>query len=224
MSAGRADRDAVAQQLFPLVRRLATRVSFTVNSAVDVDDLVGDGALGLLRAIDTFDPSYGTSLEQYARRLALGAMLNGLRRIDPVSERARRAIRAADRERFERANAAGCLQTLGELERADPKLQRARAAAHMYAMRSIDAPTAEPDILVDWRDEPSAKAVASSIRRELRDAIALLPPRQRDVVSLHYYGELSLHAIGRKIGLSAQRVSQIHLSALAKLRAAIPRT
>jgi RNA polymerase sigma factor for flagellar operon FliA len=224
VSVARTDRDAVAQQLFPLVRRLATRVSFTVNSAVDVDDLIGDGALGLLRAIDTFDPSYGTSLEQYVRRLALGAMLNGLRRIDPVSERARRAIRVADRERFERANADGRLQTFGELERADPKLQRARAAAHMYALRSIDAPTAEADLLADWRDEPSAKVVMSSIRRELREAIALLPPRQREVVSLHYYGELSLHAIGRKIGLSAQRVSQIHLTAIAKLRAAIPRT
>ena len=130
----------------------------------------------------------------------------------------------ADRERFERANADGRLQSFGELERADPKLQRARAAAHMYAMRSIDAPCAEGDVLADWREEPSAKAVASSIRRELREAISLLPERQRQVVSLHYYGELSLHAIGRKIGLSAQRVSQLHLSALAKLRAIMPRT
>jgi RNA polymerase sigma factor (sigma-70 family) len=82
------DREGSVRMLFPLLRRLATRVMFTVNSAVDVDDLIGDGALGLLRAIDTYDPSYGTTLEQYARKLAIGAMLNGLRRIDPVSERA----------------------------------------------------------------------------------------------------------------------------------------
>jgi RNA polymerase sigma factor for flagellar operon FliA len=224
-AASRVDREEVVRRLFPLVRRLATRVSYTVNSAVDLDDLIGDGALGLLRAIDTYDPAYGTSLENYARRLAVGAMLNGLRRIDPISERARRAIRVADRERFERANAEGRLRTFGELERADPKLRRARAAAHMYAIRSLDAPYgSEGGTLADWRDEPSAKAVSSSSRRELQEAIALLPARQRQVVALHYYGELSLHAIGRKIGLSAQRVSQIHLMALAKLRLTVPRT
>ncbi len=224
-AAWNVDREEVVRRLFPLVRRLATRVSYTVNSAVDLDDLIGDGALGLLRAIDTYDPSYGTSLEHYARRLAVGAMLNGLRRIDPVPERARRAIRVAERDRFERANAEGRLRSFGELERADPKLQRARAAVHMYAIRSLDAPYgSEGGTLADWRDEPAAKAVSSSIRRELQEAIALLPARQRQVVALHYYGELSLHAIGRKIGLSAQRVSQIHLRALAKLRATVPRT
>jgi RNA polymerase sigma factor for flagellar operon FliA len=92
-------------------------------------------------------------------------------------------------------------------------------------MRSLDAPLgSEGNVLADWRDEPCAQAVKSSIRRELQEAIALLPERQRQVVALHYYGALSLHAIGRKIGLSAQRVSQIHLTALAKLRTIVPRT
>ena len=56
----------------------------------DRDDLLGDGALGLIRAVDTYDPLRGATLEAYARKLIAGAMLNGLRKLDPVSERVRR--------------------------------------------------------------------------------------------------------------------------------------
>jgi RNA polymerase sigma factor for flagellar operon FliA len=84
---------------------------------------------------------------------------------------------------------------------------------------SLDAPIViESNALADRRDEPSGHAVKSSVKSELRDAIDLLPARQRQVMALHYYGEMSLHAIGRRMKISAQRVSQIHMSALVRLR------
>ena len=218
-----AEREAAVAELFPFLRRLALRVSRAVNAAADVDDLVGDGAFGLLRAIDTYDPAYGTTLEQYARRLIVGAMLNGLRRIDPVSERARRALRVAERERFARAHCEGRLASLAEMERLDPRLRRAREAAFAHSTLSLDAPLGSAGhVLADWRDEPSAQAVQSAGSRALRQAVALLPERQREVVALHYYGDLSLHAIGRRLRISPQRVSQIHLGAIAKLRDIVP--
>jgi len=217
-----AERTHAVETFFPKLRRWAGRVSRSVNAAVEVDDLIGDGSIGLLRAIDTYDPKYGTTLEQYARRLCFGAMLNGLRRMDPVSERVRRTLRLADRERFERAQLLGRLETMGELERKNPKLRRAREMAFALSTLSLDRSLPlESGALADSTSEPAERAVRSSIRRELRDAIDLLPARQRQVMALYYYGEHSLHAIGRSMKISAQRVSQIHAKALGRLRRSV---
>src|SRR5580693_4284505 len=86
------DRESRIRALFPVVKKIARRLRTLVPGS-ELDDLVGDGSIGLIRAVDNFDPNRGPSLEHYARRLILGAMLNGVRRMDPVSERARRATR-----------------------------------------------------------------------------------------------------------------------------------
>src|SRR5665213_3619587 len=110
------EREATIRSLLPLVRTMARRVARVVRAA-DLDDLIGDGSVGLIRAVDAFDPARGASLETYVRRVVLGAMLNGLRRLDPVSERARRALREAERLRLALAQDRGSLPTLGEMER-----------------------------------------------------------------------------------------------------------
>jgi RNA polymerase sigma factor for flagellar operon FliA len=218
----RAERTHAVEAFFPKLRRWAGRVSRSLNAAVELDDLIGDGSVGLLRAIDTYDPKYGTTLEQYARRLCFGAMLNGLRRMDPVSERVRRTLRIADRERFARAQLIGRLETMSELERRNPKLRRAREMAFALSTLSLDRSLAlESNALADATDEPAQHVVSSSVKRELRDAIDLLPSRQRQVMAMYYYGEQSLHAIGRRMKISAQRVSQIHAKALRRLRSSV---
>jgi RNA polymerase sigma factor (sigma-70 family) len=120
MSETREERIA---RLLPLVRRIARRISLVARGA-DRDDLLGDGALGLIRAVDTYDPLRGATLEAYARKLIAGAMLNGLRKLDPVSERVRRTLRRAEERRFALAQERCTLPTLAELERGDPALRR----------------------------------------------------------------------------------------------------
>jgi RNA polymerase sigma factor for flagellar operon FliA len=94
-----ADRDEQIRGLMPMVKRMARRLKRLVPS-FDLDDLVGDGSVGLIRAVDSFDPQRGPQLEDYARRLIVGAMLNGIRRMDPVSERARRIVRDGENQRY----------------------------------------------------------------------------------------------------------------------------
>ena len=130
-----SEREAAIRELFPLVRRLARRVKRVVP-AVEIDDLVGDGCLGAVRAVDSFDAARGTRLETYARRLILGSMLNGLRRIDPLSERTRRRLREADRKRFELAQELGRLPSRQEMERDDARLRDAHAVAYRMATLS----------------------------------------------------------------------------------------
>ncbi len=217
-----AERDVTIRDLYPLVRALARRVA-RVTGGADCDDLAGDGAIGLIRAVDSFDAGRGTSLETYARRLIVGAMLNGLRRLDPVSERVRRTLRRAEERRYALAQERGTLPAFNELKRSDDRIRRARVAAFRQAALSLDAPVkGGHDPLADWATEPGARASDRAKRAALLEAVALLPERQRRIVALHYGSEMSLHAIGTTMRVSPQRVSQLHVSALARLRHAVP--
>jgi RNA polymerase sigma factor for flagellar operon FliA len=218
-----ADRETTIRELFPLVRALARRV-YRIVGIADLDDLVGDGSIGLIHAVDRFDDTRGPLLETYARRMIVGAMLNGLRRRDPVSERTRRTLRKADARRYELAQTLGTMPTLAELERSDPSLHRARTNAYRHAALSLDAPMAGGgDPLVDYASDPAVVAIRRARTRALQEAIALLPERQRRILALHYNDDSeSLHAIGRRLHVSSQRISQLHLSALVRLRQLLP--
>ena len=216
------ERDACIRSLYPFVRVLARRVARTAAGA-DLDDLIGDGAIGLIRAVDRFDAARGVALETYARKLIVGAMLNGMRRLDPVSERARRTLRRAEERRYALAQERGTLPGLGEIEREDAGVRRARVAAFRHAPLSLDAPMAGGgDPLADWESDPSRRANERAKSACLLEAIALLPERERRIVALHYGSEISLHSIGSTLRVSPQRISQLHTAALARLRHTVP--
>jgi RNA polymerase sigma factor for flagellar operon FliA len=218
-----ADREATIRDLFPLVKTLARRLHRVVGVA-DLDDLVGDGSIGLIRAVDRFDQTRGPLVETYARKMIVGAMLNGLRRRDPLSERTRRTLRRANNRRYELAQSLGTMPSLAELEREEPGLRRARLSAHRHLALSLDMPMAGGlDPLVDWDADPARVANERAKAQALREAIALLPERQRRILAMHYGDQCeSIRTIGRKLSVSSQRVSQLHLSALARLRKAMP--
>jgi RNA polymerase sigma factor (sigma-70 family) len=164
------EREATIRLFFPHVRQIARRVGRLARIS-DLDDLIGDGCVGLIRAFDTFDGKRGTSFEVYARRLIVGGMLNGIRRRDPVSERVRRTMRHADERRFALAQERGSLPAFAELERSDPSLRRARAAVFVQSAVSLDAsPTYGRDPLIDWSLEPATRALANERDRALRPA------------------------------------------------------
>lgn len=213
------ERDAAVRRLFPLVKRVAKRVHRMVPGR-DRDDLVGDGCVGAIKAVDRFDPQRGVPLERYAVRVIAGAMLNGMRSMDTVSERVRRELRRAESERFEVAAHQGALPSALEMESRRPQLRRARAAAAQSTPLSLDcALPAGEQVECDWSADPARIAEANAQRRALRNAMERLPQRYRDLIVLHYSYEISLSGIGRAMNISAQRSSQIHLAAMKKLRA-----
>lgn len=215
------DRETLIRRYFPLVKRIARRIHRLVPS-VDVDDLVGDGSIGLIRAVDHFDPRRGPTLEQYAKQLIVGAMLNGIRRMDPVSERARRALRDGENERYRIAVERGSVPTRVEMEHLRPGFARASLAAHRGVPLSIDAPLPEGErIPSDWSSDPASVVMEREDELELRGLLERLPPRQRDLVRAHYFGEHSLRDIGKCLRISPQRASQLHIAAIAKLKKAV---
>ncbi|MBV8531161.1 MAG: sigma-70 family RNA polymerase sigma factor [Candidatus Eremiobacteraeota bacterium] len=212
------EREQSVRALLPLVRRLARRLKRFVPS-LDVDDLVGDGCIGLIRAIDSFDPTRGPQLPEYARRLIVGAMLNGIRRMDPVSERARRIVRDGENQRYALAAARGEVPGAEEMEVRCPGYRRALAAAYRGQPLSLDAPLPAGEALArDWGDDPAQIVERRSERAWLAAQIAALPPRHRAVVLMHYFNGTSLRTVGRQLAISPQRASQLHISAIARLK------
>jgi len=211
------EREAKIRALLPLVRRIARRISRLVPC--DYDDLVGDGSIGLIRAVDNFDPLRGTTLEHYARHLISGAMLNGIRRMDPVAERTRRAMRDGEIERYALAGEHGQVPSLDEMERRRPGFLRAILAVTLGVPLSLDRPLPEGERLrADWSNDPAAMLEQRSECERIGAAVDALPERQRQVIREHYFGEWSLRDVGRRMRISPQRASQLHIAAMKKLR------
>jgi RNA polymerase sigma factor for flagellar operon FliA len=221
MNLAPVSREESIRALLPFVKRIARRIKRLVPG-FDLDDLVGDGSLGLIRAVDSFDPTRGPTLQQYARRLIVGAMLNGIRRMDPVSERARRIVRDGENERYAMALIRGEVPSAAEVEVCCPGYLRAMSATHRGQPLSLDAPLPQGEMLSgDWSGDPGRIFERRSGSTALFALVEKLPQRQREVVMAHYYRGTSLRAIGRQMSISPQRASQLHLAALAKLHAGV---
>jgi RNA polymerase sigma factor for flagellar operon FliA len=212
------ERKERIRRLLPLVRKIARRVHRIVPMS-ELDDLVGDGCVGLVRAVDHFDPSRGPSLEQYARHLICGAILNGLRRMDPVSERARRMVRIGESERYRIAAQRGALPTNAEMETLCPGLERATLATHRGTPLSLDAPLPEGERLGrDWESDPAAIVCDREERASFWRMLDELPARQQQLVTEHYRKDRTLREVAKGMRISPQRASQLHIRALSRLR------
>jgi RNA polymerase sigma factor FliA len=223
-------RERLCELALPMVRRVATSVLRRLPSHFTDDDLIGDGCVGLLRAIDRFDPQHGMSFESWAARIVRGAMLNGLRRMDTVPERVRRDARYLDRARWRVAQADGSAPT-DVVAAVEAGLSRKKLNAVLLALRravplSLDAPIAQsPDHVVTLRDkiqadtsDPSHTVSLRSVRTAVAQAVTKLSPREQVIIATFYTGQTTFRAIGGRLGISKQRVSQIHGHALANLR------
>lgn len=226
----RTDRDRLCEAAIPLVRRVALAVRRRLPQHFGYDDLVGDGCLGLLRAVDRFDPAFGVSFESWAARIVRGAMLNGLRRMDAVPERVRRDARALDAARWIIAQRTGQTPSDGEAahnaQLTPSKLEAIREADKHGGVISIDAPALGGDHGVAIRErlaapqrDPATVVADTSVRRIVRNAVTALPGRERAILQAFYVRGATFGEIGRVLGVSKQRVSQLHSRALAGLRA-----
>jgi RNA polymerase sigma factor (sigma-70 family) len=213
-----SEREATIRGLLPLVRTIARRIARLVPGS-ELDDLIGDGCVGLIRAVDAYDPARGTKLEHYVRHVVAGAMLNGVRRLDPVSERVRRTVRLAERERYAAAVQRGAFPAEAELERRHPGLAKARLEAHRGTPLSLDAAMPPGERPGRTGDDPADAATAAVDAARVRAALRALPPRQRAIVEAYYFGARSLGALSAELRVTPQRVSQLHLAALARMRA-----
>lgn len=215
----------------PLVRYQAVQVLKRLRPGTELDDLVADGLFGLLRAIEGFDLTRGFKFETYATPVVRGSILNGLRRMDWLPERTRGKARALQR-------AIDKLQSLTGRQPSESDLaEELKMSSHevfdlisslgcIYLL-SLDQPVAAGDdseltlmdrVEGDHGFDPSVEVEFAEQRARLRAAIEGLNEREQLLVRMHYFEGVTFERISRILGVSKQRVSQMHSRAVRRLR------
>ncbi len=212
------EREAAIVQLFPLVKSIAQALSRRVRWA-EFDDLVGNGAIGLIAAVDCYDSARLMTLEQYARRKIVYAMVDGIRREDYLSQVARSVLAHAEHDRFALAIELGRMPSRAELERRHPKLRHAQISAYRRRLLSLDAcPEIERLRKPDWSSDPALVLCTRETERRLTIALDRLPQHHRRLLGLYYARGLRLADLAEELSLTKQRVAQLRDVALASVR------
>lgn len=223
-------RDRLVLHYAPLVKYVAGRVGTGLPAHVDIADLVQSGIFGLVDAIDRFEPERGLKFETYAMQRIRGAILDDLRAQDwvprSVRSRAREVERALERLAARLQRTATDPELAEELGISVPELREVYAQLQLTSVVALDeliavgrggsslAETLPDDSVPD----PGAVLDGAENRRLLAQAVSQLVERDRVVVSLYYFENLTLAEIGKVLGVTESRVCQLHTRAVLRLR------
>jgi len=226
-------RDRLILTYAPLVKFVAGRVGASLPSHVDEQDLVSYGLLGLIGAIERFDPDRAIKFETFAMARIRGAIIDELRSLDwvPRSVRTRarqieRAITALEKELMRAPTDIEIAKKLGvtsdELEDSLHEISRSSIAAldELWSPSGGGDQIALIDTIEDeFGPDPEHSLEQTEIKEALAESISSLPEREKLVVTLYYYEELTLREIGEVLGVTESRVSQLHTKAILRLKA-----
>ena len=223
-------RERLVLHYAPLVKYVAGRVGTGLPAHVDVGDLVQSGIFGLVDAIDRFEPERGLKFETYAMQRIRGGILDDLRAQDWVPRSVRSRAREVERalERLE----ARLLRTASDAEVADELGLSVSDLRDLYAQLQLTSVVALDELVTVGRGgtslaetlpddsvpDPGAVMDGVESRRLLAQAVSQLVERDRVVVTLYYFENLTLAEIGKVLGVTESRVCQLHTRAVLRLR------
>jgi RNA polymerase sigma factor for flagellar operon FliA len=228
-----ADKTQYVEQYSPLIKYLADRLASRLPGHIIKDDLISAGVLGLIDAIDRFEPDRGIMFKTYAEFRIKGAMIDELRSLDWVPRSVRkkateleRLFRKLEQELGHPPTDEEAAEAMGIAVPAYLKLLDEVSAINMVdieAFRSEGSSGREPaDVYEILADENGVDALAAIGQQEARqvlvEAIEALPEKERLVVTLYYHEELTMKEIGQVMGYTESRISQIHTKSMLKLR------
>jgi RNA polymerase sigma factor for flagellar operon FliA len=227
----KAERDDIVVRYQPLVKFLATRLQAMLPPGFDRDDLVGYGTLGLIEAIERYDPARGIKLATYAATRIRGAMLDALRASDPVPRSVRQHARWVNRAAVELAGGLGRTPTADEVAKhLEIPVARYRQIRSDAGWRTVSLQSLPPELerdgsardAADWipADTPalSDSLEALELREALLAEIERLPAREQMILRLRFYENLTGREIAERMGISESRVFQVLRATLDSLR------
>jgi RNA polymerase sigma factor FliA len=229
MAADTSERDRLILEHLPQVRLIARRIHERLPESVNLDDLISTGVVGLISAIDRFDPTHNVKLKTYAEYKIRGAILDSLRGLDwaPRQQRKRAkqieaAISSAEQRLHRQPSEEEVAKELG--------LSMVEYHDWLVDVRGVNlgslensAPEEEGrDLLkfVSDKEEnwPSRLVERSELQRLLAEAIEKMPQIEQTVLSLYYHEEMTLREIARIVDLHESRISQLKSQAILRLR------
>ncbi|MBV9768485.1 MAG: FliA/WhiG family RNA polymerase sigma factor [Bryobacterales bacterium] len=222
-------RERLILEHLPQVRLIARRIHERLPESVNLDDLISTGTLGLIAAIDRFDPSHNVKLKTYAEYKIRGAILDSLRGLDWAPRQQRRRSKQIE------AAMAVIEQVLHRAPTEDEIARQLELSLEEYHEWLIDIrgvnlgslETSAPDedsrnllkyISDDEDNWPSRLLERSELQRLLVEAIEKMPRTERIVISLYYHEELTLREIAKVVNLHESRISQLKSQAILRLR------
>ncbi|HLX21121.1 MAG TPA: RNA polymerase sigma factor WhiG [Gaiellaceae bacterium] len=229
-----AIRDRLIVTYAPLVKYVAGRLGSGLPAHVDDEDLVSYGLLGLIGAIERFDPDRDVKFETYAIARIRGAIIDELRALDWVPRSVRSRARDIERAIAELESKLGRAPTdeeiAGKLGITDEELNESLSEISRSSIAALDelwtvsGSGGDQVALIDTIEDteapdPQGSLSQTELREAIADAIARLPEREKLVVTLYYYEELTLREIGEVLGVTESRVSQLHTKAVLRLKA-----
>jgi RNA polymerase sigma factor for flagellar operon FliA len=225
-------RDRLIVTYAPLVKYVAGRLGSGLPAHVEEGDLVSYGLLGLIGAIERFDPGREIKFETYALSRIKGAIIDELRALDWVPRSVRSRAREIERAIGELEAKTGKAPTdeeiakkvgITEEELADSLSDIGRSSiAALDELWSVSGEGDQISLLDTIEDTVGARPADALDETEtkelLADAISRLPEREKLVVTLYYYEELTLREIGEVLGVTESRISQLHTKAILRLQ------
>jgi RNA polymerase sigma factor for flagellar operon FliA len=228
---GRELRDRLVEHHVVLVKYVAARVAGRLPSHLAIDDLYSAGLLGFLGAVEDYDPEVGVEFATYAIPRIRGSIFDELRRLDWVPRGVRRRIRDAERAIEALGSRLGRSPSEEEIaaELRIPLAAYRQLLGEGVTVISLDTSSgghedgAAPIDGLEDRQAPGPFATLAAKERQalLGRLIDTLPERERHVLALYYCEELTMREVGTVLGVTESRVSQLHSSAILRLRAAL---
>jgi RNA polymerase sigma factor FliA len=227
-----AEKDKLIVEYAPLIKFVAQKIAARLPSNIELDDLISSGVIGLMDAIDKYDPTRDNKFKTYAEFRIRGAILDELRSQDWVPRSVRDKSKMLDKTIVNLEIALGRApkdeEVAEKLEISIGELHELINEVRPVSVVSIDeAPTfssVDKKSILHILDgckfnNPQSHLDIKFLKDVITKAIEELPERQRLVLSLYYYEDLNLKEIGRVLRVTESRVSQLHAQAIVRLRA-----
>ena len=227
-----SDRNEIFLKYIPLLKFIAGRIAMRLPPHIDINDIISSGALGLIDAVEKFDETKGIKFKTYAEFRVRGAMLDSLRNMDWVSRSVRKSATVLEKafaeleRRFNRpATDEEIAEELGvDLE----EVYNMIAQANGISLLSLDMISSSSDLrlkmidcLTDEKLNPLSILKMEEVKDEIAEYTNELPEREKVVVSLYYYNDLTMKEISEVMEITESRVSQLHSRAIMRLRGKI---
>ncbi len=232
----RTARERLVVAYSPLVKFVAGRLGAGLPSHVNDADLISYGLMGLIGAIERFEPERGIKFETFAMTRIRGAIIDELRSLDwvprSVRSRAREIEAAQTKLEHELQRAPTEAELAAKVGLSEDELQTSLleiANSSVYALDelwTISDSSGDSVSLLDTisdprADDPQEALAGNEIKDRLTESIAGLPEREQLVVALYYYENLTLREIGEVLGVTESRVSQLHTKAVMRLKGSL---
>jgi RNA polymerase sigma factor for flagellar operon FliA len=226
-----AERERVIREFAPVIRAMAHRLAFRLPAYLDAEDLVSVGVIGLMDAMGKYDPTREAKFKTYAEFRIRGAMLDEIRSMDWIPRSVHERIGLLQKTHADLLKKHGRPPTDEEVAEAlnmsvgelDDFISRSQGAV-MLSIQDLSAQEMDRHrvlrTLIDTQHpDPLSTVIAEDVREVLGKAIEQLPEKERMVLTLYYYEELTMKEIGSILKVTESRVCQIHAKAILRLKA-----